>query len=335
MNYGASLCRALHRCFQHDSSVYLLGEDVVDPYGGAFKITEGLSSKYPDRVFSTPISEAAITGLASGMALRGLRPVVEIMFGDFITLCMDQLVNSASKFPLMYPDNGAVPLVVRTPMGGVRGYGPTHSQSIEKILFGVPGLTVVAVDRLSDPGILLEKAILEDTSPVLFIEDKGDYSRPVFEGPATGLSVTFTQSSSLYSTARVSNFESTTHAPDLTVVSYGGAASITADIMLKLATEEIRIIMYCVRALNDRKELKLVVKDLPKNKPVLVVEQGTNGFSWASEVFALMIENGVVTAPVMRLGALETVIPASRSLEKNIVVTEDRIKQAMMEMLLI
>ncbi len=97
-----SLNSALHTSMEKDPSVFILGEDILDPYGGAFKITRGLSEKFPDRVLTTPISEAAIVGVATGMALRGLRPVVEIMFGDFVTLVADQLINHAAKFRWMY-----------------------------------------------------------------------------------------------------------------------------------------------------------------------------------------------------------------------------------------
>ncbi|MEW6094710.1 MAG: alpha-ketoacid dehydrogenase subunit beta, partial [Chloroflexota bacterium] len=138
-----SLNSALHHATDTDPRVYILGEDILDPYGGAFKVTRGLSTKFPDRVLTTPISEAGIVGVSSGMALRGLRPVAEIMFGDFVTLAADQLVNHASKFRWMYNDNVRVPMVVRAPMGGRRGYGPTHSQSLEKLFLGVPGLKVV------------------------------------------------------------------------------------------------------------------------------------------------------------------------------------------------
>ena len=153
-----SLNSALHHAFSDNKNVYLLGEDVLDPYGGAFKVTRGLSTSYPDRVLTTPISEAGIVGVAAGMALRGLRPVVEIMFGDFVSLIADQLINHITKFRWMYNDQVRVPLVIRTPMGGRRGYGPTHSQSLEKLYLGVPGLCVVAPAALSqkdgiDPGV--------------------------------------------------------------------------------------------------------------------------------------------------------------------------------------
>ncbi len=171
---------ALHHAMETDQRVYLLGEDILDPYGGAFKVTRGLSTKYSERVLTTPISEAGIVGVASGMALRGLRPVVEIMFGDFVTLIADQVVNQAAKFRWMYNDQVRVPMVIRTPMGGRRGYGPTHSQSLEKLFLGVPGLKVVAANTLDDPGTLLEAAIA-DEDPVLFVEHKLLYTRPILE----------------------------------------------------------------------------------------------------------------------------------------------------------
>ena len=117
------------------------------------------------------------------MALRGLRPVLEIMFGDFTTLIADQLINHISKFRWMYNDSVTVPLVIRTPMGGRRGYGPTHSQSLEKLFLGVPGLTVLAPANFSavddSPGNLLKNAILHSDSPVLFIENKLQYLLPL------------------------------------------------------------------------------------------------------------------------------------------------------------
>ena len=154
-----------------DNRVFMIGEDILDPYGGAFKVTRGLSTKFPERVLTTPISEAAIIGISTGMALRGLRPVAEIMFGDFVTLISDQLVNHATKFHWMYNDAVRVPIVIRTPMGGRRGYGPTHSQSLEKMFLGVPGLKVVAANDLGDPADILKAAIFDD-DPVLFIEHK-------------------------------------------------------------------------------------------------------------------------------------------------------------------
>ena len=178
----ASLNAGLHRAFQEDERVLILGEDLLDPYGGAFKVTRGLSTAYPERVLPTPISEAGFTGVAAGMALRGLRPVVEIMFGDFITLIADQVVNHLAKFRWMYNEQVRVPLVIRTPMGGRRGYGPTHSQSLEKMYLGIPGLRLLAPAALGDPGALLAETILHTEDPVLFVENKLLYLERVFNG---------------------------------------------------------------------------------------------------------------------------------------------------------
>ena len=125
-----TLNASLHDAMTKDERVYIMGEDILDPYGGAFKVTKGLSTSFPERVITTPISEAGIVGVAAGMALRGLRPIVEIMFGDFFTLIADQLINHIAKFRWMYKDQVNVPIVIRAPMGGRRGYGPTHSQSL-------------------------------------------------------------------------------------------------------------------------------------------------------------------------------------------------------------
>ncbi len=144
LTYLESLRTSLHAILEQDPRAVVLGEDILDPYGGAFKVTQGLSTRFPDRVFTTPISEAAIVGVSVGLALRGRHPIAEIMFGDFVTLAADQLINHAAKYAAMYNGRVRVPLVVRTPMGGGRGYGPTHSQSLERLFLGIPHLTVLA-----------------------------------------------------------------------------------------------------------------------------------------------------------------------------------------------
>ena len=181
LTVAGALNHALHDLMAIDPRVVIIGEDILDPYGGAFKIAKGLSTRFPDRVCTSPISEAAIVGLAVGMAMRGMRPIVEIMFGDFLLLAADQLINHAAKFGWMYQNAVSVPLVVRTPMGGRRGYGPTHSQCLEKHLLGVPGLWVVAPHVLLDPGALLQQSTLECDEPVVFIESKTCYGKSLIE----------------------------------------------------------------------------------------------------------------------------------------------------------
>ena len=240
-----SLNTALHEAFSADERVYLLGEDILDPYGGAFRVTAGLSTRYPDRVLTTPISEAGIVGVAAGMALRGLFPVVEIMFGDFITLIADQLVNHITKFRWMYNDQVRVPVVIRTPMGGRRGYGPTHSQTLEKLYLGVPGLRVLAPTNFGNPGDLLYKAILEEEDPVLFIENKLLYLNTVQNEDTLSEFNIRTSKEPLLNRDDQKNYQDETFSltikgapqPGITVVAYGHMADLARQAVSKLAFE--------------------------------------------------------------------------------------------------
>ena len=147
----ASIRDSLRRNMAQDPRILLIGEDIESPYGGAFKITKGLSEEFPSRVRNTPISESTIIGMGNGLALGGFLPVCEIMFGDFLALAADQLINHASKFRFMYNDQVRIPFIVRTPMGGRRGYGPTHSQSIEKHFLGLPDTLLLSLHQRYDP----------------------------------------------------------------------------------------------------------------------------------------------------------------------------------------
>lgn len=329
-----SLRDGLHRAFADNPNVVLLGEDVLDPYGGAFKVTRGLSDSYPDRVFPTPISEGAITGLCTGLALRGMRPVGEIMFGDFLTLCADQIINSAAKFPLMYGDSVSVPWVLRAPVAGIRGYGPTHSQSLEKLFFGVPGLNVLAPSRLHDAGNMLQSAILNGLRPTLFIEDKGDYPKPLINCENGSLHYVDVPGTHV-DTIVVTNHEVTKKTADVQIIAYGGAASMAADVIAALAEEEIYATLHAVARINDLSTLEAVVTSLSPRLPLLIVEQGTEGFSWASEVIAAMLEaRGASNCPpVRRLAARPVAIPAAPAQERSAVVTPERIENALLEML--
>jgi len=253
--YVESLRQALHQAMTVDEKIVVLGEDILDPYGGAFKVTQGLSTQFPERILTTPISEASIAGMAVGMALRSLRPVAEIMFGDFITLIADQLINHAAKYGAMYNGQVTVPLVIRTPVGAGRGYGPTHSQSLERLFLGIPHLKIVAPSHLHDPGALLQAAIVDD-GPVLFVEHKllypqrlgqiehrenngtrmdaderGDMASPLSLRVDSG-------SSALFPTVILSNYTNPCQ-PDVTIVAYGGMSRLLVPLLTQMAEEEI------------------------------------------------------------------------------------------------
>src|SRR5688500_4211212 len=176
ITYRQALYEALREEMERDESVMLLGEDLVHG-GGAFGVTGDLFARFgAERVLQTPISENGFVGVAVGAAMTGMRPVVEIMFMDFITLAMDQWVNHAAKIHYMYAGQFSVPLVVRTPAGAGRGYGASHSQSLESSLIHVPGLKVVAPSDPADAKGLLKSAIRDD-NPVVFIENKLLYTK--------------------------------------------------------------------------------------------------------------------------------------------------------------
>ena len=281
------LNQALFEAMDIDHRVYLLGEDIIDPYGGAFKVTRGLSTKFPERVITTPISEAAIVGIANGMALRGLRPVVEIMFGDFVTLTADQLINHAAKFRWMYNKIDGVPMVVRTPMGGRRGYGPTHSQSLEKIFLGIPGLKVVAPNTIGDPGQLLLEAINDDY-PVLFIEHKLLYALPqLTSGQGDLAEFEIHRSGKTYPNFCLSI---PSHKPDITIATYGYNFELVRKAALDLLMEHeifTEIVLYSQLSFFD---MEMLFKSLRTTRRLLTVEEGTHSLGWGAEVIARAAE---------------------------------------------
>jgi pyruvate/2-oxoglutarate/acetoin dehydrogenase E1 component len=274
-----SLNIALQHVMETDERVYVLGEDILDPYGGAFKVTRGLSIKYPGRVLTTPISEAAIVGVANGMAMRGLRPVVEIMFGDFITLIADQVVNHAAKFNWMYNKKVKVPIVIRTPMGGRRGYGPTHSQSLEKIFMGVPGLKVVAPNTLGDPGRLIESAISDD-DPVLFVEHKLLYTCCMLaHGHGELIDFEIHESGGTYPNFML---HIPNHTPQLTIATYGYNFELArAAALILLMEHEIfsEIVLFSQLSPFD---LEVLYESLQRTHKLLTVEEGTLSLGWGT-----------------------------------------------------
>jgi pyruvate/2-oxoglutarate/acetoin dehydrogenase E1 component len=312
-----SLNAALHQAFARDQRVILLGEDVLEPYGGAFKVTRGLSQAYPERVLTTPISEAGIVGLASGMALRGLRPVVEIMFGDFLTLTADQLINHAAKFSFMYNDQVRVPLVIRTPMGGRRGYGPTHSQTLEKHFLGTPGLRVLAPCSLGDPGALLLGAILEDDDPVLFVENKLLYLLPVLEISTNGeIEVKSSFHAGGYAPAYTLKVHGAPPAT-LTLTAYGYMVELARQAMLRLAYEDELFAEVVAPTQLAPFELEALWDSLGRTGRLVTIEEGTHNLGWGAEVAARATEKfGPRVRATRRLAALDTPVPASGPLEE-------------------
>lgn len=328
-----SLNAGLHQTMSIDEHVYILGEDLLDPYGGAFKVTEGLSTKYPERVLTTPVSEAGIVGIAGGMALRGLRPVVEIMFGDFITLAADQIINSLTKFPWMYNQQVSVPLVIRTPMGGRRGYGPTHSQSLEKFFLGVPGLRVLAPTALGNPGELLSQAILETHIPILFIENKVLYTQKLSTPESeTDLSITSETQPENYAPTFTLSLAAAPPAT-LTLCAYGHMAELAKQALITLAYEYEIFTELIVPTQLAPFELSPLFDSINRTGRLLSVEEGTHTMGWGAEVLAQASEKfGGKLQAVGRVAAKDIPIPASLPLEASVLPTVDNIIHAARKM---
>ncbi len=333
MRYVESLNRALHDMMSQDERVYILGEDVLDPYGGAFAVTKGLSTAFPDRVLTTPISEAGITGFATGMALRGLRPILEIMFGDFLTLAADQIINSASKFPFMYNDQVRVPLVIRTAMGGRRGYGPTHSQTLEALFTGIPGLTIVAPSHFHDPGDLLRQAGKGGKEPVLFIENKLLYPREIALPDANGMVGEFfsqihDSQGNGYNTVSLMLVRG--EKPDVTLIAYGGMAPLAAEAMFDVFMNDEINVETVIPSIIKPFPLQDVLPSVRESGRVIVSEEGVQTSGWGAEVASQIYEAAfdVLIRPIVRIGAKELPIPNSRPLEDQVLPQVEDIKAA-------
>ena len=305
--------------FASHSKVFLIGEDLLDPYGGAFKASKGLSTRFPERVFSTPISESGFLGFAIGMALQGNLPIIEIMFGDFLTLCSDQIVNHASKFKGMYNGQVSVPIVIRTPMGGGRGYGPTHSQSIESMFLNVPGLFMVSPSIFHKPGELLAYSVTEIDDPVLFIENKLLYPEKILTENDLPQFLQIKEHDS-----EISGFQTIelsydlSNAPDIVIIAYSRMASLALEVSKKLFYEDEILVNIAVPSLLKPVPNKNLCEIASRAKGVLVLEEGVEMGGWGSEV-AAQLNNALfneLKIPVYRLGAQDSVIPCAQKMEE-------------------
>ncbi len=326
-NVRLALNDALQKLLEYNEDVVLLGEDLHDPYGGAFKVTVGLSEKYAGRVISTPISEAGITGAGIGLAMAGKKPIVEIMFADFLTLCMDQIYNHAVKFPGMFADS-AVPMVIRAPCGGRRGYGPTHSQSLENLFVSVPGLTVVFGSHRHKIGQMLIDATVCWPNPTLFLEHKLLYAEKLdpagyaeIDPEPGGLGA------ELFPTLRSRGPD-----PDVTLVSYGGMLPVAERAAGILEESEELFVEIIAPALLAPLPRLTLLKALLHRPRILVVEEAHHHFGFSAEVLAMLAENGY-HGKVARLGTAPVPIASARSLESAQLPDENAIVAAVLDIL--
>lgn len=307
--------------------LYLLGEDIKDPYGGAFKMYKGLSSAFPDRVLGTPVSEAGIVAAANGLALRGFRPVVEIMFGDFLPLALDQLINHAAKIKQMYRLEGGCPTILRVPSGGYRGYGPTHSQSLEKLVLGVPGLVVTVADPIHDPRLLWER-MLGLSSPCVHVENKTLYAEELPNIVDGSLGPFRLESDRGYFPVTRLTLAPTGSKADAAIVTYGGLVSMAIDSAKTLFREDELLVDVVVTSQLAPLPLASLVGHLSHANAVVVLEEGSERAGFGAEAIAALTCAGALgNRRAARCAACDTVIPANANLERQVLPSVERLVQ--------
>jgi len=299
IRYIKAINEALHEEMARDERVFVIGEDVGAP-GGAFGGTRGLLQAFGERrVKDTPISESAIMGLALGAAMKGLRPVVEIMFADFLPVCMDQIVNQIAKTRFMFGGQFSAPLVIRAPGGGGLNAGPQHSQSLEAWFAHVPGLKVVMPATPSDAKGLLKSAI-RDNDPVLFLEHKALYA----------MSGLIPEEEYLVPLGKADIRRA---GGDVTIVTLSRMVQQTLDAAETLAAQGTDAEVIDLRSLTPL-DKDTIFKSVEKTSRLVIAHEAVKSFGIGAEIAAMVSEEmiDVLDAPVVRVGAPFSPVPFSQ-----------------------
>jgi acetoin:2,6-dichlorophenolindophenol oxidoreductase subunit beta len=318
--YLDAIKEALTQQMEADEKIFLIGED-VGVYGGAFGLTVGMIDKFgKDRIMDTPISEQGIVGIAIGAALMGLKPIVEIMFSDFLMLSLEQVANQAAKIHYMFGGKATVPLVIRTPGGGGTGAAAQHSQSLEAILNHIPGLKVIMPSTPYDAKGLLISAIA-DPNPVIFIEHKLLYKKVKGEVPEN-----------VY-TIPLGKADIKKEGKDITVVATSFMVQKVLKVAGNLLSRGIDIEVIDPRTIKPL-DLETIIESVKKTGRVVLVEEAcyTGGFTsfMASEIQAKAFD--YLDTPITRITGLDCPIPYSPVLENAVIPSEERIEKGILEM---
>ena len=295
-----------------DSSVFLIGEDVAEA-GTPFKITSGLVEEFgTERVIDTPISEPGFMGLAVGAAMTGSRPIVDIMFGDFLFLIMDQLCNQAAKAHYMSGGKLNVPLVVRTNLGATRRSAAQHSQSLHALVSHIPGLKVAMPSSAYEAKGLLKTAIRDD-NPVVIFEDKLMYQDKA-DVPEDEYLIPFGEAAVLQEGNQV------------TLIGTSSMRQVCEEAALILADEKISVEIIDPRTLVPLDE-KTILNSAKKTGRVVVVDEGHQNFGVTAEIASRISEKAFyyLDAPVIRMGAMDVPVPFSPVLEDLTVPTAEKV----------
>ena len=315
LTFAQAIREALAEEMRRDNRVCIFGEDVAEA-GTPFKVLSGLVEEFgPERVIDTPISEAGFTGMGVGAAMTGLRPVVDIMFGDFLTLTMDQMVNQAAKVHYMSGGTWKVPMVLRTTLGATRRSAAQHSQSLHAWLSHVPGLKVAMPATPYDAKGLLKTAI-RDENPVVFFEDKMMYK---MKGPVPAEEYTIP-----LGVADVKR-----EGRDVTIVATSSMVQVALG-----AAEMLEKIGVSAEVIDPRTtwplDEKTLVESAKKTSRAMVIDEGYGRYGVTGEIASVIAEGAFYSleAPVKRMGAMHVPIPFSPPLEDVTVPTEQTVFEA-------
>jgi pyruvate dehydrogenase E1 component beta subunit len=316
LTYSQALREALIEEMERDPSILLLGED-IGVYGGVFKVTEGLLARFgPERVRETPISEAGFVGAAVGLAMTGKRPVAELMFMDFAYVAADSIFNQAAKMRYMSGGRVSVPMVIRTQQGGGRGNAAQHSQSLESFFMHIPGLKVALPATPHDAKGLLKSA-LHDSDPVVIIEHKLLYNTkgPVPDGEYT---------------VPLGVAEVKRPGKDVTLVSVSRTVLHALEAAEEIAAEGVSVEVIDLRSIVPL-DIETVLASVRKTGRLIVAHEAHRRLGIGAEVAALVQEHAFdyLDAPIVRVGALDVPIPASKPMEEYVLPGKPHILAAL------
>ncbi|RLB41385.1 MAG: alpha-ketoacid dehydrogenase subunit beta [Deltaproteobacteria bacterium] len=315
ITYAQAINEALRECMREDERIILLGED-IGKYGGIFQVTAGLLDEFgPKRVIDTPISEAGFVGASVGAALTGMRPVVEIMFIDFTTVCMDMIINQMAKMHYMFGGRGTVPMVLRVNIGAGRGAAAQHSQSFHNFFMHIPGLYVVVPSTPYDAKGLMIEAINND-NPVIFVEHKKLYAEkgPV---PEESYSIPFGQA------------EIKREGKDLTIVATSAMTLRSLKAAQEIAGQGIEAEVIDLRTLTPL-DKETVLNSVKKTGRLIVADESHKTCGVAAEISAFVAEEAIyyLNSPIVRVCSPDTPVPFSPPLEKAFIPDEQDILTA-------
>lgn len=321
ITYAQAIKEAMCEEMRRDENVFLMGED-VGIYGGAFGVSVGMFEEFgEERVRDTPISEAVIAGAAAGAAVTGMRPIAEIMFSDFTTIAMDQLVNQAAKMRYMFGGKARVPMVLRTPGGSGTGAAAQHSQSLEAWFCHVPGLKVVVPSTPYDAKGLL-KAAIRDDNPVMFFEQKLLYRKKGYV-PEEDYVIPLGKA------------DVKREGSDVSIIVYGRMAPVCLEAAENLAKEGISVEVADPRTLVPL-DKETLIASAKKTGRVLIVHEACQTGGYGGEIASVIADSEAffyLDAPIKRLCGLDVPIPYCPELEKNVVPTVETVMKAVRELL--